>query len=132
MSNHTSHVDTFILDHMPERQHWPDMDYSVLPELAAYPARLNVARELIDRQVSVGSGKKPAVLFNGETWSYADLLYRANQIAAVLTENYGLIPGETSFAAFSKPSHVDCVLARCPQGWWKSRWQPCRFSRSAN
>ena len=79
---------------MPERRSWPDMDYSVLPELAAYPARFNVAGELIDRQVASGLGERPAILFNGETWSYANLLDRANRIAAVLTEDLGLISGE--------------------------------------
>jgi len=35
MTEPTSHVDTFIRDNMPGPDLWPEMDYSVLPELAA-------------------------------------------------------------------------------------------------
>lgn len=94
MPEPTAHVDTFIRDNMPAPDLWPDMDYSVLPELAAYPARMNAAVEILDRQVAAGYADTPAILFGDETWTYADLLDRANRIASVLVEDYGFVAGE--------------------------------------
>ena len=45
MAEPTAHLDTYIRDNLPPRELWPEMDYSSLPELAAYPARLNAAVE---------------------------------------------------------------------------------------
>tara|TARA_R110002126_G_scaffold47096_19_gene132015 strand:- start:2121 stop:3788 length:1668 start_codon:yes stop_codon:yes gene_type:complete len=94
MTEPTSHVDTFIRDNMPGPELWPEMDYSVLPELAAYPARFNAAVELIDKQVAAGYADKPALLFGDDTWTYRDLMHRMNRIANVLVEDYGFKPGE--------------------------------------
>lgn len=94
MSEPTSHVDTFIRDNMPTPDLWPEMDYSVLPELAAYPARFNAAAEILDKQVAAGYADKPALMFGDETWTYAELLERTNRIANVLVEDYGFVPGE--------------------------------------
>ena len=54
MAERSAFVDTFINDNLPPRGMWPEMDYSVLPELAAYPPRLNAAVELLDQQVAAG------------------------------------------------------------------------------
>lgn len=94
MQEPTAHVDTFIRDRMPSPDLWPEMDYSVLPELAAYPARFNAAVELIDRQVAAGYADKPAILFGDAVWTYADLRERANRIASVLVDDYAFVPGE--------------------------------------
>ena len=59
MAEPTAHTDTFIRDNLPPEADWPEMDYSVLPELAAYPARFNVAVELLDKQVESGLGDRP-------------------------------------------------------------------------
>ena len=80
----TSHVDTFIRDNMPAPELWPEMDYSVLPELADYPTRFNVADVLIDQQVAAGYADTAALIFGEETWTYTDLMHRANRIANVL------------------------------------------------
>jgi 2-aminobenzoate-CoA ligase len=94
MAEPTSHVDTFIRDNMPPPELWPEMDYSVLPELAAYPARFNVAVELIDKQVAAGFADQPAVMAGDLVWTYAELLAQANRIANVLVSEYGFVPGE--------------------------------------
>jgi 2-aminobenzoate-CoA ligase len=94
MTEPTSHVDTFIRDNMPGPDLWPEMDYSVLPELAAYPARFNAAVELIDKQVDAGYAESPAVMFGDEVWTYRDLMQKANRIANVLVEDYAFVPGE--------------------------------------
>jgi len=90
----TAHIDTFIRDNMPPEELWPEMDYSVLPELAAYPERMNVATELLDNMVANGCADKPMIYFGDDIWTYTDLMERANQIANVLIEDYGMVPGE--------------------------------------
>ena len=94
MTEPTSHVDRFIRDNMPGPELWPEMDYSVLPELAAYPARFNVAVELIDKQVAAGYADTPALIFGDDVWTYRDVMHRANRIANVLVDDYGFVPGE--------------------------------------
>jgi 2-aminobenzoate-CoA ligase len=93
MTEPTAHIDTFIRDNLPPRDLWPEMDYSVLPELAAYPSRMNAAVELLDMAVPQFADR-PAVKYGGEVWTYADLLFRANRIARVLVEDCGMVPGE--------------------------------------
>lgn len=90
----TSHIDTFIIDNMPPEELWPEMDYSVLPELDAYPELMNVAVELLDKMVANGCADKPMIYFGDDIWNYTDLMHRANQIANVLVEDYGMVPGE--------------------------------------
>ena len=69
------------------------MDYSVLPELAAYPSRFNAAVELLDRQAEAGYADKPMFRFGESVWSWADMLARANRIANLLVDEFGLVPG---------------------------------------
>ncbi len=86
-------VDAFVNDHLPPRTLWPEMDFSVLPELAAYPGRLNAAAELLDRQVAAGYADAPMFRWGPEVWTYADMLAQANRIANVLVADLGLVPG---------------------------------------
>ena len=88
----SAHVDHFAHDALPARDLWPTMDYAGIPELD-YPDRLNCAAELLDGAVSRGWGGRPCFRAPGVTWSYADLLARANQIAHVLVDDLGLVPG---------------------------------------
>lgn len=111
-SSATAHIDTFIRDHLPPVALWPEMDYSVLPTLAAYPDRLNAAVDLLDGMVAAGHGARPMVHFEGGVWSYADLLARANRIARVLTEDLALVPGErVLLRAANHPMLMACWLA---------------------
>ena len=91
---YTAHKDTFIRDNMPPEDQWPEMDYTTLPELAAYPARLNVAAELLDKTVATGKGDRPYIYFGDEMWTYGDTLAKANRLVHVLVTDYGLVPGE--------------------------------------
>jgi 2-aminobenzoate-CoA ligase len=93
MTEPTAHLDTYIRDNLPPRELWPEMDYSVLPELAAYPSRLNAAVELLDKKVADGYADKPVLFWRDEIWTYADLEARANRIAGVLVNDLGLVPG---------------------------------------
>ena len=89
----TAHVDTFARDNLPPPELWAEIDYGGVPELAAYPDRMNAAAELLDRPVAAGDGGRRVFHFTGADWSYADLQDRADRIARVLVDDYGLVPG---------------------------------------
>ena len=88
MTEPTAHLDTYIRDNLPPESLWPEMDYSVLPELAAYPSRLNAAVELLDKTVAEGFSDKPVLYWGDEVWTYADLQERSNRIANVLVQEF--------------------------------------------
>lgn len=88
----SAHVDTFTRDHLPAELSWPTMEF-VLPELQ-YPDRLNAASILIDDAVATFGADRPALLTpEGLNWSYGELQLRANQVAQVLTEDFGVVAG---------------------------------------
>lgn len=107
----TAHVDTFARDHLPPQDQWPDMDFSVLPELAAYPAQMNIARELLDKGAERW-GDRPCYHYEGHVWTYNDLLDRANRIAHVLVDDLGVQPGNrVMLRAPNNPIYVACWFA---------------------
>jgi 2-aminobenzoate-CoA ligase len=59
----------------------------------SYPPRLNCATELLDAMVARGHADDPVFHFPGGSWTYADLLERANRIANVLVQDLGVVPG---------------------------------------
>ena len=87
----SAHVDSFSRDHLPPPGQWPDLEFT-LPGLR-YPARLNCADELLDATIAAHGPDRPCLLSPGETWSYRELARRASQVARVLTEDLGLVPG---------------------------------------
>jgi 2-aminobenzoate-CoA ligase len=89
----TAHKDTFARDNLPPKELWPAMDYSTLPELAAYPHRFNAAVELLDKGVERGWGDRIASYYGDAKWTYRDLKAKADAIARVLVEDMGLVPG---------------------------------------
>jgi 2-aminobenzoate-CoA ligase len=87
----SAHLDTFCRDRLPPQEQWPEFRFS-LPELS-YPERLNCAAELLDAtaaRVGYGRGCLHSVT---ETWSYGKTIRLTNQLAQVLTEDFGLQPG---------------------------------------
>src|SRR5437867_5485328 len=87
------------------------MRYDRIPGLA-YPPRLNCAGELLDRMVERGNGERPVFHYAGGVWSYADLLGRANQIAHVLVDDLGLVPGNrVLLRGFNSPMMAACWFA---------------------
>ncbi|GLC25209.1 benzoate-CoA ligase family protein [Roseisolibacter agri] len=108
----SAHVDTFCREHLPARALWPDLKYDGLPELAAYPPRLNCAVELLDRAIERGLGDRPAFHTHAETWSYARLQATANRIAHALVDDLGIIPGNrVLLRAPNTPLLVACWFA---------------------
>ncbi|MFD7256543.1 AMP-binding protein [Streptomyces sp. NPDC059874] len=87
----SAHVDTFCRDRLPPFALWPELHFD-LPELD-YPDRLNCAQRLLDDAVRRWGADRPCLLTPTERWTYGDLLERANQVAQVLTEDFGLVPG---------------------------------------
>ncbi|MCY4383748.1 MAG: AMP-binding protein [Nitrospinae bacterium] len=108
----SGHVDTFARDNLPPRSLWPEMDYGVLPELAAYPARINAGAVLIDEMAQGAQAERPAIYFGEALWSYRALLENAGRIASVLTERFGLVPGNrVLLRASNHPTLVAACLA---------------------
>jgi 2-aminobenzoate-CoA ligase len=88
----SAHVDTFTRDNLPPAEQWPELEFT-LPELQ-YPERLNAAGVLIDEAVTAFGPDRPALRTpDGTVWSYGELQCRANQVAQVLTEDLGVVPG---------------------------------------
>lgn len=87
----SAHADTFCRDRLPPFDLWPELHFD-LPELD-YPDRLNCAHSLLDDAVERWGPDRPCLLTTDERWTYGELLRRANQVAQVLTEDLGLLPG---------------------------------------
>lgn len=87
----TAHIDTFCRDNLPPTEQWPLLEFT-LPELQ-YPQHLNCATALLDRTIARHGADRPCLIGDGDHWSYGDLQRHANQIAHVLTQDLGLVPG---------------------------------------
>lgn len=79
-------MDSFARDHLPPAAEWPRL--TPLP----YPARLNAASVLLDRNLATRANH-PALVTPAETLTYAQLAERVNRIAHVLVQELGLLPG---------------------------------------
>ena len=87
----SAHVDTFCRDSLPPPALWPDLEFT-LPELT-YPDRLNAAGELLNRTIDAGGADRRCLVSPAQTWSYGQVSKLAGQIAQVLSEDFGLVPG---------------------------------------
>ena len=111
MAESSAHADSFARDHLPPPECLPLLDLSGTPETAAYPGRMNCATELIDRQAE-RFGARPAYHFGDETWSYDELLDKANRVARVLTDDLGVVPGNrVMLRSANNPTYAACWLA---------------------
>src|SRR4030095_1144535 len=88
---YTAHVDTFARDRLPPREQWPEFRFD-LPELP-YPPRVIGASVLLEEAILEACGGRIALYSSGGTWSYFELLERANRIANVLVRDLGVAPG---------------------------------------
>jgi 2-aminobenzoate-CoA ligase len=98
----SAHVDPFCRESLPPPHTWPEL----LPVPGVeYPDRLNAATRLVgDVAARLGRDRR-AVVTPTEQWSYGELLDRADQVARVLVEDLGLVPGNR-------------VLVRSPNNPW--------------
>lgn len=100
----SAYPDTFARDHLPPADQWPVLEFTT-PALQ-HPARLNAGAELIDRAVArFGPDRLALRTPEGEMWTYGELQLRADQVARVLSEDLGLVPGNR-------------VLLRAPNTPW--------------
>ena len=91
MSTGTAHIDRFVLDGLPPVDQWPQI---TLPEpLFSYPSRLNAAAVLLDGAIAQGWGQRPCMGLGDDMWTYADVFDCANRLAAVLVDDYEIVPG---------------------------------------
>lgn len=106
----SAHQDTFTRDNLPPAEQWPTLEFT-LPELQ-YPDRLNAASVLIDESTTTFGAERPALHTpDGQSWSYGQLQRRANQVAQVLTEDLGVVPGNrVMLRAPNNPWLVACWL----------------------
>jgi 2-aminobenzoate-CoA ligase len=87
----SAHVDTFCRDNLPPDDLWPELTFT-LPGLR-YPDRLNAAAALLDATADARGGDRPCLMSEDATWSYADTRRISDQVARVLAENLGVVPG---------------------------------------
>jgi len=87
----TAHLDTFVHDNLPPIELQPDFIFE-LPELE-FPDKMNCAVEILDRAIIKGYGDRICIQCDRLTWTYKDLLDRANQMANVLIKELQLKPG---------------------------------------
>jgi acyl-coenzyme A synthetase/AMP-(fatty) acid ligase len=100
----SSHVDTFARDHLPAPSTWPELLFD-LAELR-YPDVLNCAEALLDRTADRLGRDRRCLVTAAETWTYGELVARSNQVARVLVEDLGVVPGNR-------------VLLRGPNNPWQ-------------
>ncbi len=110
----SAHVDTFARDHLPPPAQWPDLPQS--PD-TRYPERLNAAVELLDRMVENGFGDAIALRTDAAACTYYQLFVRVNQIAHVLRDRMGLVPGNrVLLRGTNNPMMAACLLATLKAG----------------
>jgi 2-aminobenzoate-CoA ligase len=88
----SAYTDDFARRNLPPAELWPDIDQGALQALG-YPTRINAAVEILDQAVARGLGSRPCIHSPQASWSYGDLLGKADRIAAVLVNQMGLVPG---------------------------------------
>lgn len=114
----TAHVDTFARDNLPPKEQWPEFLFD-LPELQ-YPDRLNCATELLDRAAEGCYADRPVIHAPVDAGrlvlTYRELLALANQIAQVLRDDLGLVPGNR--VLLRSPNSP--MLAACFLAVWKA------------
>ncbi|MGJ7510497.1 AMP-binding protein [Variovorax sp. GT1P44] len=87
----SAQIDRFVHDRLPPADQLPIFRYD-LPELRL-PDQLNLVEELLDKASAKGFADKPMLRSPARTLTYAEAAVEVNQIAQVLTEDLGLVPG---------------------------------------
>ena len=88
---HSAQTDRFVSDRLPPLEVRPQMRYD-LPELRIAD-QANLVDVLLAQIEAQGLMDKPFLLSDRITLTYADASERINRIAQVLTQDFGLVPG---------------------------------------
>ncbi len=108
----TAHRDRFAAENLPPRELWPAFDYESLPELRAYPPRMNCGAILLDDIAAAGHRDRPVLHLGDATWTYGALRDLSERIARVLVEDCGLVPGNrVLLRSANTPMLVACWFA---------------------
>jgi 2-aminobenzoate-CoA ligase len=106
----SAHQDTFARDRLPPGDLMPRFDYSAA-HLADIPDRINGASLLIDGAIAEGLSGKTAFYCHESEWSYGEVQDKADRIARVLVEDFGLVPGNRVLVRSpNTPMAVACWL----------------------
>ena len=98
----SAHVDPFCRESLPPRDQWPEL----LPVPGVdYPEQVNTATRLLRDTVARLGRDRRALVTPDAQWSYGELLDRADQVARVLVEDLGVVPGNR-------------ILVRAPNNPW--------------
>ena len=108
----SAHADRFAAENLPPRELWPAFDYESLPELRAYPSRMNCGAILLDDTAAAGHRDRPVLHLGDATWTYGALKDLSERIARVLVEDCGLEPGNrVLLRSANTPMLVACWFA---------------------
>ena len=87
----SAHSDTFARDRLPAAEQWPDLVFDL--EDVRYPERLNCARELLRGPIERFGADRRCLISDTDSWTYGEVDERSDQVAHVLTEELGVVPG---------------------------------------
>lgn len=91
MQKKTALIDTFVIENLPLEKDQPEFIFD--DTRLKFPEHLNCAYELLDKKIEQGLGDKIAFYTPNAQWSYRTLYEKANQIAHVITDDLGIVPG---------------------------------------
>ena len=127
----SAHVDTFCRDYLPPPEQWPEL--LVRPPGAALPGPAQLRRRAARRRVA-GTAPTAAACCAGrrDLDATASCSRRANQIAHVLVEDLGLVPGNrVLLRGPNNPWLVACWLGRA-EGRRRRRHHDAAAARRAS
>ncbi len=103
--------DLFAAYNLPEAALQPDYIFLDLPQFKR-PEYLNCVERLLDMHCEKGHADAVCLRTATETWTYGDLMRKANQIAHVLKDEFGLMPGNrVLLRSCNNPMMVACWFA---------------------
>lgn len=108
MNSIPAHSDEFINKNLPLSDFLPEF----MSEKYPYQQELNAGVELVDVLVDRGFGEHSALTGSNGTLSYGQLRDLSNQIAGVLSDDFGIVPGNrVMIRSRNCPMMVACFLA---------------------
>lgn len=103
--------DNFAQINLPNQALQPDYVFLDWPQFNR-PDQLNCVEKLLDSHITEGRGNQICIRTFDETWTYQDLYEKANQIAHVLVDDFGLQSGNrVLIRSANNPMMVACWFA---------------------
>lgn len=103
--------DNFAHNSLPISDLQPEYTFVDLPQFQ-HPEMLNCVAKLLDNHIKEGRGENVCIRTFESTWTYSDLYKKANQIAHVLVDEFGLKSGNrVVLRSANNPMMVACWFA---------------------